>query len=119
MDSNVAAIEVKEGEMEEAMEEANQEPAFDSDLLKYDETDCERSTVNACGNLCFVFLGLCALSWFVHAIPVQTITDNPPFANSLLYLSIAHHTDQWQDAQNSVSPPPPSFGDGKGNFPSV
>jgi hypothetical protein len=48
MDSNVAAIEVKEGEMEEAMEEANQEPAFDSDLLKYDETDCERSTVNAC-----------------------------------------------------------------------
>ena len=119
MDSNVAAIEVKEGEMEEAMEEANQEPAFDSDLLKYDETDCERSTVKACGNLCCVFLGLCALSWFVHAIPVQTITDNPPFANSLLYLSIAHHTNQWQDAQNSVSPPPPSFGDGKGNFPSV
>ena len=119
MDSNVAAIEVKEGEMEEAMEEANQEPVFDSDLLKYDETDCERSTVKACGNLCCVFLGLCVLSWFVHSIPVQTITDNPPFANSLLYLSIAHHTNQWQDAQNSVSPPPPSFGDGKGNFPSV
>ena len=91
----------------------------DATFFIYEETECERSTVKACGNFCFIFLGLCLLSWFVHAIPVQTITDIPPFANSLLYLSIAHHTNQWEDDQNSVSPPPPMFGDGKGNFPST
>jgi hypothetical protein len=115
MEPDATAIEVKG----ETTGEPYQEPAFDPYLLNYDETECERSTVKACGTFCCVFLGLCALSWFVHAIPVQTITDTPPFANSLLYLSIAHHTDQWQDAQSSVSPPPPAFGDGQGNFPSA
>ena len=91
----------------------------DSDLLGYNETECERTTVKGCGTFCCVFLGLCVLSWVVHAIPVQSITDTPPFANSLLYLSVAHHTDQWKEAQRIVPPPPPAFGDGGGNFPSA
>jgi hypothetical protein len=91
---------------------------MDGELLGYEETDRERSCVKGCGVFWCLFLGMCVLSWIVHAIPVQTISDIPPFANSLLYLSIAHHTDQWKEAQNSVSPPPPMFGDGQGNFPS-
>ena len=102
--------------LDDTAEEGVQAPPLDPYLLRYDETDCERSTVKACGTGCCIFVGLCVLSWVVHAIPVSTISDIPPFANSLLYLSIAHHTDQWKEEQNRVSPPPPMFGDGNGNF---
>ena len=113
------ALKIKAKADQKSDEEDAEVPSRDATFFFYEETECERSTVKACGNVCFIFLGLCLLSWFVHAIPVQTITDIPPFANSLLYISIAHHTNQWEDDQNRVSPPPPMFGDGKGNFPSA
>lgn len=120
MEPDATTIEVKGDGDEEPYEpyKPYNKPSFDSASLGYEETDCERSTVRGCGTFCCVFLGLCALSWFVHAIPVRSITDTPPFANSMLYLSIAHHTNQWKDWQNDASPPPPAFGDGRGNFPS-
>ena len=87
------------------------------DLDGYNETSLETNTVRCCGGCLFVFLGILGLSWIVHAIPVATITDIPPFARSMLWMSIAHHTDAWQQAQNAFSPPPPAFGDGLGHFP--
>lgn len=84
---------------------------------KYDETPFETTTVRCCGGFCCVFLSMLVLAWTVHAIPVATITDIPPFARSALWMSLAHHTDPWKQLQGGVSPPPPSFGDGIGNFP--
>lgn len=83
----------------------------------YDESQFETLIVRGCGACCCVVLGVFVLSWIVHAIPVSTITDIPPFARSMIWMSIAHHTDAWQQMQGSVSPPPPAFGDGNGNFP--
>ena len=84
---------------------------------EYYESEWETTTVRCCGAFCCVFLGVLVLSWVVHAIPVSTITDIPPFARSMIWMSIAHHTDPWKEAQGSTSPPPPAFGDGLGNFP--
>lgn len=84
---------------------------------QYNETAFETTTVRCCGGVCCVFLSLLTLAWIVHAIPVSTITDIPPFARSALWMSLAHHTDPWKELQDNFSPPPPSFGDGLGNFP--
>ena len=67
------------------------EPAYG-----YVETECQRNTVRCCGNGCFVFLGLVTMAWVFHAIPVATVTDVPPFARSLIWMSIAHHTEPWK-----------------------
>lgn len=83
----------------------------------YYESAFETTTVRCCGAGCCVLLGVLTLSWIIHAIPVSTITDIPPFARSMIWMSIAHHTDAWQTAQSAYSPPPPAFGDGLGNFP--
>ena len=85
--------------------------------LGYYETECETTSVRCCGALCCVLLGLFSLAWIVHAIPVSTVTDIPPFARSMIWMSLAHHTDAWRDAQGAYPPPPPQFGDGAGNFP--
>jgi len=84
---------------------------------QYDESEFETTTVRCCGAFCCVLLGVFTLSWVIHAIPISTITDIPPFARSALWMSIAHHTDAWKDAQGAYSPPPPAFGDGFGHFP--
>lgn len=84
---------------------------------KYQETSFETTCVRCCGACCLIFMGLLIVSWVVHAIPVATITDVPAFARSVLWMSIAHHTDAWNSAQARVSPPPPRFGDGAGHFP--
>lgn len=84
---------------------------------QYYESEFETTTVRCCGAFCCVILGVFALSWIVHAIPVSTVTDIPPFAKSMIWMSIAHHTDAWQQAQGAYSPPPPAFGDGLGHFP--
>ena len=83
----------------------------------YYEAEWETTTVRCCGACCCVFLGVLVLSWIIHAIPVSTVTDIPPFARSMIWMSIAHHTDAWKAQQGSISPPPPAFGDGLGNFP--
>lgn len=84
---------------------------------EYDEKEFETTTVRCCGAFLCVLISMLALSWVIHAIPVSTITDIPPFARSVIWMSIAHHTDAWQQREGSISPPPPAFGDGLGNFP--
>lgn len=83
----------------------------------YEESEWETTTVRCCGAFACVLLGVLTLSWIVHAIPISTVTDIPPFARSMIWMSIAHHTDAWKAQQGSISPPPPAFGDGLGNFP--
>lgn len=96
---------------------------YDEDLLpgkppeQYYEAEWETTTVRCCGAFVCVLLGVFVLSWIVHAIPVSTINDIPPFARSLIWMSLAHHTDAWKSMNGGVSPPPPAFGDGLGNFP--
>ena len=43
-----------------------------------------------------MFMGLVIMAWVFHAIPVATVTDVPPFARSLIWMSIAHHTEPWK-----------------------
>lgn len=97
--------------------------------LGYKETSCQRTTARCCGAGCCVFLGLLTLSWIVHSIPWAD-AEAPAFARSLIWMSIAHHTEQWKSwcrtnpeclAANyqylGVEPnPTPQFGDGNGNF---
>jgi len=82
----------------------------------YEESVGVTTTVRCCGAFCCVLMGVFALSWIVHAIPVATISDIPSFARSVIWMSIAHHTDAWRAQQGVVSPPPPMFGDGQGHF---
>ena len=78
------------------------------------ESACQRNAVKCCGSVFFVFVGLVAVSWAFHAFEVGS-EEAPKFARSLIWLSIAHHTDYYNE-QMAEPPPPPSFGDGKGNF---
>ena len=89
------------------------------DSRGYQESGFETTMVRCCGGCCLILIGLCVLAWVVHAIPVATINDIPPFARSLIWMSLAHHTDAWKIQQGGVSPPPPAFGDGRGNFPDL
>ena len=82
----------------------------------YEESVGVTTTVRCCGAFCCVLMGVLSLSWIVHAIPVATISDIPSFARSVIWMSIAHHTDAWRAQQGVVSPPPPMFGDGQGHF---
>lgn len=91
----------------------------DGDIGGYEESPVETTTVRCCGAFCMILLGVLLLSWIVHAIPVSTVNDIPPFARSMIWMSIAHHTDAWKIAQGQVSPPPPAFGDGNYHFPDV
>lgn len=84
---------------------------------EYFESDCETQTVRYSGAGLWVLLGLSAVSYLFHIFPVMGTTDTPTFARSLIWASIAHHTDAWQNTAGSSPPPPPSFGDGGGNFP--
>lgn len=114
-DSNLRPVGAEFDEDIEFDDEEIAPPTFDI-AYGYDETDWEKTCVRCCGGCCLVFLAMLVFSWVVHSIPVATVTDVPPFAKSLLWLSIAHHTDSWKELQASVSPPPPAFGDGLGNF---
>lgn len=80
------------------------------------ETQLERNSCKCLGGSCFVVLAVLVFTWSVHAAPLSWVSDAPAFARSLLLLSVAHHTDEWKDHVDSLPPPPPSFGDGRGNF---
>ena len=104
-------------EYEQDVEAVDNEYAEPLATKAYYETPFETACVRFCGGCCCVLLAVCTLTWVVHAIPIATVTDIPPFARSALWLSIAHHTEAWQSYRGSVSPPPPRFGDGNGYFP--
>ena len=97
--------------MEEEEEQSQEIPE------EYFESECETLTVRYTGMFIWLVLSLSALSILVHSWPLMGTTDTPRFARSLIWASIAHHTDVYQDAQNALPPPPPSFGDGADNFP--
>lgn len=80
---------------------------------------CEPTCCINLGGVAWLFLGLCTVSWIFHAFPIMGTTDTPQFARSLLWSSIAHHTDAWKDAYYAYPPPPPTFGDGLGNYPDI
>lgn len=101
------------------VERANQS-ARSTKLPDYDDTqesDLERTSVKCIGAACFVLWSVLVFSWVVYAVPISWISDAPAFARSMLYLSVAHHTDQYRDYYGQSPPsPPPQFGDGRGNF---
>ena len=107
------------GEDEEALQKglrASDGAASLGDAAGYRESTRERNIVRSCGSGCCILTGLLSLSWVFHAFPVVTVTDVPGYARSLIWMSLAHRTADWQELQQSVSPPPPSFGDGSGFF---
>mgnify|MGYP006130689977 CR=1 FL=1 len=91
-------------------------PPDDVATAGYTESACTTHSVRCFGSCFYVLFGLVATAWVFHAFPVASI-DAPAFARSLIWMSIAHHTDAWkQESSAQNSPPPPSFGDGYGNF---
>ena len=77
----------------------------------YTETACERSVVRTCGVCGCVALVLLCTTWAFAAFPIASVTDAPPFARTLVWMSIAHHTTTWQEWQAASAPPPspPTF----------
>lgn len=55
-----------------------------------------------CSCLC-VIVFLIIFSW----VPVAGLNDAPSYAQTLLYLSVAHHFDDVQEYLARASPPPP------------
>lgn len=113
-------VKFREDEMDDEFEYDDEESVTMTPKkapMEYDEKEVETATVRCCGAFLCILVLMLALTWVVHAIPVSTITDIPPFARSAIWMSIAHHTDAWQQRQSGTSPPPPAFGDGLGNFP--
>ena len=77
---------------------------------QYTESKNFQSCAKCCGCSMWLFFGFCTIAWIFHAIRVPGApSDAPPFSKTLIWLSIAHHTDAWQEWQESLPPPPPSF----------
>ena len=77
----------------------------------YSESRWLQCGLMSCGNVCCVFLGLCGVAWLFHAIPTQWgyVSDMPSYGKTLLWASLAHHTDAYSGYRTAFSPPPPSF----------
>ena len=97
-----------------ADEESNEKPTIPDE---YYETECETHSIRYTGMFIWMVLCLSALSILVHSWPIMGTTDTPRFARSLIWASIAHHTDAWKGSMGALPPPPPSFGDGGNNYP--
>ena len=79
---------------------------------EYVEGKCLQCQLRLWGTCCWVFLGFCAFAWTVHSFQIagsSSISEAPSFSKSLIWRSMAHHTDAWQDWQSSYSPPPPAW----------
>ena len=64
------------------------------------------------GTVCWIFLGFCTFAWFAHSVQIEgdsSVSGMPNYAKSLIWRSIAHHTDAVQEWRSSVSPPPPAW----------
>jgi hypothetical protein len=103
-------------DLETAAEAEYPNSAAAPDYDATNETSFERTAVRCVGASCFVLLSTLAFVWAVHAAPLGWVSDAPSFARSLLWRSLAHHTDQYRDHFGNYPPPPPQFGDGRGNF---
>lgn len=92
------------------------ESKFDEDEddapREYKEGQLAQCGLRCCGAACWVFLGLCLVAWITHAVSVEgssSLANAPAFSKTLIWRSLAHHTDVWDDWERSISPPPPSF----------
>lgn len=81
----------------------------DPELGAYTENPVKVAAVQSIGGCCCVLCGLLAFLVCVSYIPVSGVTEVPSYARTLLYMSLAHHMTDVQDAVSSISPPPPSF----------
>lgn len=89
------------------------EDAPDEDVPReYKEGRLQQCCLRCCGNACWVVLALCIVAWVTHSFAVEgtsSLADAPAFSKTLIWRSLAHHTDAWDEWKTSVSPPPPSF----------
>ena len=78
---------------------------------EYTERGYERACANACGACLCVVVGLLTVTWVFNAFELSSVADAPPFARTLLWLPLAHHTNAWDDWRraNQSPPPPPDF----------
>ena len=78
---------------------------------EYQETANERTIVRGCGVCCCVLAVLVAITYAFSAFPIASVTDAPAFARTLLWMSVAHHTNAWREYRAETSPPPspPTF----------
>jgi hypothetical protein len=76
----------------------------------YTESGCETRAVSCIGVCLCLTLGLLVLAYFFNSLHVDNAEqeNTPPFSKSLLWLSIAHHTDAWNDWKRENTPPPPT-----------
>ena len=66
--------------------------------------------LRCCGITCWILLGFCIVAWITHAISVDGgggLASAPVFARSLIWRTLAYHTDAYSEWQLTVSPPPP------------
>lgn len=78
---------------------------------QYQETARERTVVRGCGVCCCVLAVLLSLTYIFSAFPIVSVTDAPAFARTLLWMSVAHHTNAWVEYRAETLPPPspPTF----------
>ena len=79
---------------------------------EYKESRATQCCLRCAGGGCWIVLGLCIVAWVAHSVSIEgssSLSDAPAFSKTLLWRSLAHHTDAWTDAYLAVSPPPPGF----------
>jgi hypothetical protein len=81
----------------------------DLELGEYKENEYKIFAVRCIGTSCWVFSGLVVFFFLISNIQISGVTEVPSYAKTLMYLSLAHHMTDVNDAISSVSPPPPLF----------
>ena len=79
---------------------------------EYKEGKLLQCCLRCTGSGCWIVFGLCMVAWITHSISVEgtsSISDAPAFSKTLIWRSLAHHTEEWSEWHDSVSPPPPGF----------
>lgn len=75
----------------------------------YTERACETYCVSCCGAFAVLVVGLCVFTYAIDAAHVGD--DGPSFSQTLLWRSLAFHTDAYADylTRSTPSPAPPRF----------
>jgi len=103
---------------DEEKEQPGEEDEYEHEIAdEYGETKCYQFRLDCCGRCCWLLLGFCIVAWVAHSISLGMPGDAdaerwhllPNFAKSLIWRTIAHHTEPWKAWKQSFPPPPPSF----------
>ena len=68
--------------------------------------------LRCCGGGVWILLGFFSVAWIAHAWDVGrdgALESAPEFAKSLIWRSLAHHTDAYNEWIGSNPSPPPTF----------